>query len=354
MTATPHTHCLTGYGVTHPGLQYFQNEDVFVIDEERQLYAVIDGVGGASAGEIAASIAEEVIRKAVFAQDDFELELRRVLVATNNEIIRQAALNPEWKGMGCVATLCCVREGKLWVAHVGDTRLYQITQDQIIKLTKDHSPVGELEDAGEITEDQALMHPYRNVVHRMLGAKMLNPEDDVWIDVAAFEIPAYTRFLLCSDGLTDLVSRKEIFDLVNERGQTAHQICNTLVTRANMYGGKDNITVVLLSPTAAYTPAQELFKSDISSPDKLELPAPKSAKPVQSRRWQALQKQVEEDEALIPPPASASPLKGGSVNRWIKQGTFWWGFLAGGMVMAMVWGFFHYAAYLWHFFTHLR
>ncbi|HRK75363.1 MAG TPA: protein phosphatase 2C domain-containing protein, partial [Rhodothermales bacterium] len=186
MTTTFHTHCLTGYGLTHPGLQHFDNEDAFVIDEERQIYAVIDGVGGASAGEIAASITENVIRDAVFSPGDLELELRRTLVRANNEIIRQAALNPEWKGMGCVVTLCCVHEDQLWVAHVGDTRLYKITQEEITKLTKDHSPVGALEDAGEITEDQALMHPYRNVVHRMLGAKMLNPEDNVWIDVTIF------------------------------------------------------------------------------------------------------------------------------------------------------------------------
>ena len=147
-----HTHTLTiaAAGGTDPGLQREVNEDRFHVDEGRGLFIVVDGVGGQAAGGRAADIAVAMLRERLERETGPVAErVREAIAVANNEIYRLASSRPEWDGMACVLTVAVVKDGKATIGHVGDTRLYRLRDGWIEKITKDHSPVGEREDAGE-------------------------------------------------------------------------------------------------------------------------------------------------------------------------------------------------------------
>lgn len=240
---------LSGVGMSDVGKRYTHNEDRWFVDNDRGLFVVADGIGGAAAGEVAAGLVVDAFRMLKITDEDPGGSLRLGMVVANNEILRQVALNPSFKGMGVVATAVLLRKDVLYIAHVGDTRFYEITPTgRVIQHTQDHSPVGELEKAGKLTEFEAMSHPERNAVSRALGVNMVNSEGTGLVEVSQVRFNPKSLWLLCSDGLSDLVSKSEIVELLQLEGNTPTQHCKHLIERANMYGGKDNITVVLLLP----------------------------------------------------------------------------------------------------------
>lgn len=152
------------------GLVRASNEDRYWIDDENGIFLVVDGVGGHAAGETAAETAVEAIREELGATSDAEggpeARVRRAIAAANNRIFAAAQDAGELRGMACVLTLALVDAGEMVIGHVGDSRLYLIWNGSIRKLTPDHSPVGEGEDAGELSEEEAMLHPRRNEVFR--------------------------------------------------------------------------------------------------------------------------------------------------------------------------------------------
>ncbi len=124
----------------------------------------------------------------------------------NNEILRAAQSNPEWDGMACVLTVAVLENGSAVVGHVGDSRLYQIRRGEIRKITHDHSPVGEREDSGEISEAEAMRHPRRNEVFRDVGSEEHAPDDPDFIEMQRIPFEPDSALLLCSDGLSDQVA----------------------------------------------------------------------------------------------------------------------------------------------------
>jgi serine/threonine protein phosphatase PrpC len=141
------------------------NEDRWHIDPERGIFLVVDGIGGQAAGEKAADIAINLVRARLERQTGTaEDRIREGITVANNEIVRLAATNPDWHGMACVLTVAVIENGGAIVGHVGDSRLYKIRGRDIRKITHDHSPVGEREDGGEISEAEAMRHPRRNEV----------------------------------------------------------------------------------------------------------------------------------------------------------------------------------------------
>lgn len=224
------------------------NEDVVLCEPEHGLFAVIDGMGGAAAGEVAAGIALRQIRGRLLRPDDgresAEERVREALTLASNAIHQEAQANAAYRGMGCVATLALLdAEGRLTVGHVGDTRLYRIRGRSIEKLTSDHSPVGELEDAGEITEEEAMRHPRRNQVFRDLGSEPHQAHDDHFIQILDERLADNEAILLCSDGLTDVVKQEEILALIKKHQRDPQQVVRALVDRANA-NSKDNVSVV--------------------------------------------------------------------------------------------------------------
>jgi PPM family protein phosphatase len=249
-------------GVTDVGSQRDVNEDRFYSDPERGIFTVVDGVGGQAAGGRAADTALDVIRARLAGppSDNGALahRMREAITLANNEVHRQASSRPEWQGMACVLTAVVIDGDRAVVGHVGDTRLYKLRGGRIQKVTPDHSPVGEREDAGELAEADAMRHPRRNEVYRDVGSEPHEVGDPDFVDVRGTTMEPDAALLLCSDGLTDLVSSEEIQRVVQQHQGDPDEVTRALVKAANQAGGKDNITVVYVegedfAKTGAFT-----------------------------------------------------------------------------------------------------
>jgi serine/threonine protein phosphatase PrpC len=236
---------LTAAGMTHPGLVREVNEDRYHYDPVRGLFVVVDGVGGQAAGEKAAETALALVRTRLERETgSLEDRVREAISLANDEIYRLASLKPEWTGMACVLTAAVIHDGELVVGHVGDSRLYAFRGGRMEKLTRDHSPVGEREDAGELSEGEAMRHPRRNEVYRDVGSGRHDPDEPGFIDVLRRPFEPDAALLLCSDGLTDLVPAAVIAETVRECAGHPQETARALVDAALDAGGKDNVTVV--------------------------------------------------------------------------------------------------------------
>jgi serine/threonine protein phosphatase PrpC len=242
---------LRAAGASDPGLQRDDNEDRFHVDAARGLFMVIDGVGGQAAGGEAAALALAMLRARLERETGpVDERVREAIAVANNEIHRAAASRPDWKGMACVLTVAVVKDGVATVGHVGDTRLYKIRQGRIDKVTRDHSPVGEREDAGELTESEAMRHPRRNEVYRDVGSEPHQPGDADFVDIVTVPLEPDAALLLCSDGLSDLVPAGTIAAIATRSAGDPSAVVRGLVEAANQAGGKDNVTVVFVEGEA--------------------------------------------------------------------------------------------------------
>ncbi|MCU1326379.1 MAG: protein serine/threonine phosphatase, partial [Bryobacterales bacterium] len=228
------------------GRRRTNNEDRYLHDPERGLFAVVDGLGGHAAGEHAAETAVEVLRERLGRQTGTpEERLREAIALANNEIFRLAQANAEWAGMGCVLTAAVIEDDTVTVGHVGDSRLYLARPGEIRKITHDHSPVGEREDRGELSEMAAMQHPRRNEIFRDVGTAEKSPDDPAFIEILSFPLPPDGVILICSDGLSDLVPAAAILECLESNAPNFDAAVQQLIALANRAGGKDNITVVV-------------------------------------------------------------------------------------------------------------
>lgn len=238
-------------GATDPGLQREVNEDRVHVDESRGLFIVIDGVGGQAAGGKAADVALCMLRERLERETGPVRErVREAIAVANNEIHRLASTRPEWDGMACVLTVAVVKDGAATIGHVGDTRLYKLRDGHIEKITRDHSPVGEREDAHEISELHAMRHPRRNEVYRDVGSEPHAPDDPEFVDIHEIQFGPGEALLLCSDGLTDLVDSSTILRVAGEHAGNPPAVVRCLIDAANAAGGKDNVTAVYIESAA--------------------------------------------------------------------------------------------------------
>jgi len=244
---------------TDTGLVRERNEDRYWMDPARGAFLVVDGVGGQAAGERAAEIAVAAIREwvghALACQPDGkpatpEARVREAIAAANHRIYAEARADPELVGMACVLTLALVEGEQVTVGHVGDSRLYLIGSGAIRKVTSDHSPVGEVEDAGEIGEEEAMAHPRRNEVFRDVGSRPRPAGEPEFIEVRHCELPNDAAMLLCSDGLSDHLTSRRIREIAERYAGDAAQTARHLVDAANQAGGRDNITAVFVAGPA--------------------------------------------------------------------------------------------------------
>jgi PPM family protein phosphatase len=232
-------------GLSDAGRKRENNEDRFHADPDRGIFFVIDGVGGQAAGEKAADTAYDLLRKRLERPTGTPAQrVREAITIANNEIFRLAETNEEWRGMACVLTVAVLEGGELTIGQVGDSRLYIIEPGDIRKLTHDHSPVGEREDRGEIDELAAMRHPRRNEVYRDVGSEEHAPDDPDFIELSTADFPTAAALLLCSDGLSDLVTSTQILGIAEQGAGDPVAVVQALIDSANNAGGKDNITVV--------------------------------------------------------------------------------------------------------------
>ena len=213
------------------------NEDSYLV--QSPLFCVCDGMGGHAAGEVASSIAVETIAKTAPQSAD-AARLAAAVEAANAAVI-EAALNGLGKpGMGCTATCAYIENNTLAIAHVGDSRAYLLHEGTLIRVTRDHSYVEELVDAGEITADEARVHPNRSVITRALGS-----DPAMYADHFTLHIEEGDRLILCSDGLSSMIPDSDIENIATQ--SSSAQICvDNLVDAALAAGGHDNVTVVVV------------------------------------------------------------------------------------------------------------
>jgi protein phosphatase len=218
------------------------NEDCYAIAAEMGFYVVADGMGGHQAGQLASQLAAEVAVNTLRALEGSEAtlteKLRCSVAAANREIYTTAQTKAEYNGMGTTLVSLLAAEGRVALAHVGDSRAYLIRGGRIRQLTDDHSVVGELVRRREITQTAARAHPHRHVLTRALGVRR-----EVAPDLAELTSLPGDLFVLCSDGLTGLVKDDEIAQAAGA-STDLDAICGGLVEQANSRGGEDNITVV--------------------------------------------------------------------------------------------------------------
>lgn len=233
---------------TDKGMVRPTNQDCYAIGEfSSGAWAVVcDGMGGHSGGNVASEMAAAVIADRIkenIRPAMRELSVRNMIesavVTANADIFVRASKEKELNGMGTTAVVVVCIDSKAVIAHVGDSRCYLIRKDTITQLTKDHSLVQELVDAGSITKEAAEHHHLKNIITRALGL-----EDDVCVDFYDTEIYENDKLLLCSDGLTNHVPDDEILKLINEN--ETFDYASKLINKANENGGKDNITAVIL------------------------------------------------------------------------------------------------------------
>jgi serine/threonine protein phosphatase PrpC len=233
-------------GSTDQGYVRANNEDRVYCDDVRGLFLVVDGMGGHEAGEHAAEIAVERVRIRLERQTgSVEQRLREAIALANNAIYETAQKNPEWAGMACVLTAAVIEDGQVTVGHVGDSRLYRIKRGVIEKMTHDHSPVGEREDRGELSEAEAMQHPRRNEVYRDVGSQERTPDAEDFIEIVQLPFEADSALLLCSDGLSDAVSSENILKNVEEYAGDRWATVRALISAANEIG-KDNVSVIFV------------------------------------------------------------------------------------------------------------
>ena len=220
------------------GRQRQGNEDNYYV--RAPLFVVADGMGGAQAGEVASELAVQQFEGGLPDGRPPAEALAGLIQAANAEIHRQARDDPDRAGMGTTVTAAYLDGDSVVVAHVGDSRCYLLRDGDLIRLTRDHSLVGELVARGKLTEEQAETHPQRSVITRALGAY-----PDVEVDTEVFPARDGDVFLLCSDGLTGMVHEPELKPMLEDRGRSLEQTGRALIAAANEAGGRDNITVIL-------------------------------------------------------------------------------------------------------------
>lgn len=244
---------ITFFGNTNMGMIRTNNEDAFVVqniwDEDHILAVAIDGVGGYEGGEVAAALARDNIVEYLSKYSNGERVelLKQAVIYANNVIFEERKKDLNLANMSCVLTavLVEVKQERINMAHVGDTRLYQFADGQIHKLSHDHSLVGYREEIGELTEEEAMRHPQRNIIGRDVGSQFLEGDCNNYVETATFPLNHRSTLLLCSDGLCDMVMSMQMADVLST-DLDVEQKANALIAAANKAGGKDNVTVVLV------------------------------------------------------------------------------------------------------------
>lgn len=234
---------------TDTGLTRGNNEDALAFDEATQLCILADGMGGYNAGEVASGMATAFIKSEMgrwLSQAGRQAnvkEVRRALEIcvenANHSIFNAANSNPQYTGMGTTLVVGVFQDGRLTLGHIGDSRCYRLRGQEFQQITKDHSLLQEQLDAGLITPEQALTSLNRNLVTRALGV-----EDTVLLEVNEFRVEIGDVYLMCSDGLSDMVSEGGIASIMQAEA-TLQQKADRLIVAANDCGGRDNISVLL-------------------------------------------------------------------------------------------------------------
>jgi protein phosphatase len=246
------------FGFSDIGKTHEHNEDSYLRNDEEGLFIVADGMGGHVSGEMASQLAVECMEEFVtrsrsesidFSEEyrkDLSTEQNRLLAATrvaNRKIREEADKNPARRGMGTTLIGVIPEDNHLAVVNVGDSRLYRVRNGNMKQLTKDHTLVAQQQRLGRLTKEEARRHPQRHILTSALGIS-----ESPRIDLYRAKVISKDLYLICSDGLNDMLDDEEILTIINSiKDNSLYKIGLSLVLQANLVGGLDNITVILLS-----------------------------------------------------------------------------------------------------------
>ena len=252
--------------LSHPGMVRTHNEDSIFVDGEAGLAVLADGMGGYSAGEVASGIAVNVISNGMLPELQSGRELSKVdigsglthaalllqqqIALANKGIYEAAQARPECAGMGTTLVAAVFFQNRISIGHIGDSRLYRLRADKFEQLTHDHSLLQEQIDSGMLTQEQAKYSLNKNLVTRALGIEAVVPAD-----IAEYRVEADDIYILCSDGLTDMVEADTVRDIVVAKRTDLAEAAAELIDIANQNGGRDNISVVLIRVPAEFLPS---------------------------------------------------------------------------------------------------
>lgn len=255
---------LSSAGISDIGLVRQNNEDVWAQLPKKKFYVLADGMGGHKAGEVAA---REAVAKLVdiidndpeIASGNVDFDEARLLInhaiqEANNHVFKLGRQDPELRGMG--TTLCCLYfhpEGLVY-AHVGDSRIYRLRHKKLQQMTKDHSLLREMLELGQLDEQQAGDFHYKNIITKAVGT-----EAHVHPSVRLVDVLDQDIYLICSDGLSDMVSKEEIESILSQKN-TPKEMSEKLVALANKHGGNDNITVVIVKVQGPHEKGKDLSR----------------------------------------------------------------------------------------------
>ncbi|CAA9405664.1 MAG: Protein serine/threonine phosphatase PrpC, regulation of stationary phase [uncultured Rubrobacteraceae bacterium] len=268
---------LEHHGLTDPGKVRKNNEDSLLVGEGRDetLFVVADGIGGFEAGEVASSIAVDVLKDVEFSES-----LEDAIREANRRILAAARGDERFHGMG--TTVVAMRFGGTGeepvaqISHVGDSRAYLLRGGELKPVTEDHSLVAELVRSGDLTRAQASEHPQKNLITRALGA-----EEEVEVDTVVLPVEPGDRLLLCSDGLSDMVPETGMSKILTSHPEDPERAARALVGAALEAGGADNVTVVVVDVREEDPPAEEVHRGDTQelraiSPEEVRALSPES------------------------------------------------------------------------------
>ncbi len=237
------------FAKTDIGRERRVNEDFYYISEPEdkiKLFILADGMGGYNAGEVASKMAVETVKDYIYkhfekskeSKEKLEQLLKDAIEYANSTIYKKAQSKKELNGMGTTLDVCLIYNSKIYIGHIGDSRVYRIRKEFMRRITRDHSYVQTLIEDGKITKEEALHHPKRNMLTKALGC-MEQVEPDVYTKTFIKD----DIILMTSDGLTNMIKESEIYDIVKQDKLHATE---NLVKQANENGGYDNITVVII------------------------------------------------------------------------------------------------------------
>lgn len=257
------------YGESDLGCVRTNNEDAFVVqklwDDHTILAVAIDGVGGYEGGEVAAAIAQKTIPEFLEVSPNGERVelLKQAVTAANNAIYEARQEESGYPHMSCVLTAAIIdmAQRQISMVHVGDTRLYSFHEGELKKLSHDHSLVGYREEIGDLTEEQAMHHPQRNIINRDVGSAKHKVNDDDFIEAEVFPLLPNTTLLFCSDGLTDMITSAQIREILGQDTELSEKT-KALIAAAKAEGGKDNVTVVLVEYQSDEPVESEALKAE--------------------------------------------------------------------------------------------
>lgn len=238
---------MRAYALTNVGVRRNTNQDYVYFSEDNvgnlpNLLIVADGMGGHKAGEVASELAVNAVLQSLKENQNTDkiTLIEEAIAAANSRVLEMAVSDEKYKGMGTTIVVATLDENMLYVANVGDSRLYLIDDEGIRQITRDHSLVQEMVSIGELDKESARTHSRKNVITRAVGV-----EKNLMADFFEVEVKEGTRILLCSDGLTNMVEDNDINSIVNDAEESLEDVVHKLIDSANENGGLDNIAVVL-------------------------------------------------------------------------------------------------------------